>query len=177
VPITSERHLQILASVHAQGRVGTLPGTDVGVGLGIGLTSGRWRTDLRWTHGLRRDQVASLPAGASGRFNVATGSLTTCVDVGRIKLAFGPCAVAEAGRVTAAGYGVTAGFSRQVLWLALGGGGFSSLAASKHLRISIEVDALASLYRPDYAFEDIPGVVFKAPAVGGRALVDLSWQF
>jgi hypothetical protein len=176
-PVGRDRRLQILASVYSQGRVGTLPGTDVGVGLGVGLAGARWHSDLRWTYGLRRDQVASLPSGAAGRFNLATGSLTGCVDVVRLNLAFGPCAVAEAGRVSATGYGATAGFSRDATWLALGGGVFSSLVVSKHLRISVEVDALAPLYRPDYVFEDIPGVVFKAPAVGGRALVDLSWQF
>jgi hypothetical protein len=175
--VSRDRRLQILASVHSQGRVGTLPGMDVGVGLGVGLAGGRWRAELRWAYGLRRDQVASLPSGAAGRFNLATGSLTGCIDVGRIKLAFGPCAVAEAGRVSATGYGATAGFSRDVMWLALGGGVFSSLMVSKHLRTSVEVDALASLYRPNYVFDEIPGVVFKAPAVGGRALVDLCWQF
>ena len=39
------------------------------------------------------------------------------------------------------------------------------------------VDALASLYRPDYVFDDIAGVAFKAPALGGRALIEGSWQF
>jgi len=177
VPVSAERQPKILASVHTQGRVGTLPGTDVGVGLGIGMTGARWRTELRWTYGLRRDQVAALPSGASGRFNVATGSLTGCIDIGRFNLAFGPCAVAEAGRASVTGYGATAGFSKDVIWLALGGGVFSSMAVSKHLRTSIELDALAPLYRPDYVFEDMPGVVFKAPPVGARALIDVSWQF
>ena len=176
-PVSKERRLQILASVYSQGRVGTLPGTDVGVGLGVGLAGARWRSELRWTYGLRRDQVATLPSGAAGRFNLAAGSLKGCIDVGRITLAFGPCAVLEVGRVSATGYGATAGFSRNLTWLALGGGVFSSLVVSKHLRASVEVDALASLYRPVYVFEEIPGVIFKAPAVGGRALVDLSWQF
>jgi hypothetical protein len=176
-PVGRDERLQILASVSSQGRVGTLPGTDVGVGLGIGLAGARWRAELRWTYGLRGDQVASLPSGAAGRFNLTTGSLTGCVDVLRFNLAFGPCAVAEAGRVSATGYGATAGFSRHAPWLALGGGVFLSLVVSKHLRTSVEVDALASLYRPDYVFEEIPGVVFKAPAVGGRAMVDVSWQF
>ena len=81
------------------------------------------------------------------------------------------------GRVSATGYGATAGFSKDAPWLALGGGVFASLMVSKHLRTSVEVDALASLYRPDYVFDEIPGVIFKAPAVGGRALIDLSWQF
>lgn len=175
--VTEERWPKILASVEAQGRVGALPGADVGVGLGIGLAGARWHTQLRWTYGLRRDQIASLPSGASGRFNVAAGSLTGCIAVGRFKLSLGPCAVVEAGRASATGSGSTAGFSKDVPWLALGAGIFSSIAFSKHLRTSIEVDALAALYRPDYVFENTPGVVFKAPAVGGRALLGVSWQF
>jgi len=89
-PASRQRHLQMLASVSAQGRVGTLPGTDVGIGLGVGLAGERWRWDLRWTYGLRRDQVALLPSGAAGRFNLDAGSLSGCFDVGRIRLAFGP---------------------------------------------------------------------------------------
>jgi hypothetical protein len=176
-PVGAEGELHILASVYSQGRVGTLPGAEVGVGVGLGLAGARWRSELRWTYGLRQDQVASLPTGAAGRFSLAAGSLTSCVDVGRTKLAFGPCAVAEGGRVSGTGYGATAGFSRHAAWLALGGGAFSSVLVFKHLRTSFEVDLLAPLYRPAYVFADIPGVVFKAPAVGGRALLDVSWQF
>ncbi len=176
-PVSPERRLKLLAGVHAQGRVGTLPGTDVGVGLGIGLAGARWRAELRWTRGLRRDRVAALPSGAAGRFNVDTASLTGCIDLRRSRLEFGPCAVAEAGRASATGYGVTAGFSKHVPWLAAGAGIFSSIVLATHLRTSIELDVLAPLYRPDYVFEDTPGVVFKAPPVGGRALADVSWQF
>jgi len=176
-PARAERRLKILASIHTQGRLGTLPGTDAGVGVGIGLAGARWRAEFSWTYGLRRDQVAALPSGAAGRFNAAAGSLTGCVDVGRQKLAFGPCAVAEAGRVSAIGYGATAGFSREVLWLALGGGAFTSMPLSRGLQASMELDVLAPLYRPDYVFQDVPGVVFKAPPVGIRALVEASWRF
>lgn len=176
-PVTHPRQLRILASIHAQGRAGTLPGTDVGVGAGIGLAGARWRAELRWTYGLRRDQVAALPSGPAGRFNIAAGSLTGCSDLGGLPLALGPCAVAEVGRVTATGYGTAAGFSRDVLWLAAGAGVFSSLALSKHLHTSVEVDVLAPLYRPDFVFLDMPGVVFKAPVVGGRAVFELSWAF
>ncbi|HVY37334.1 MAG TPA: hypothetical protein VHM31_05345 [Polyangia bacterium] len=171
------RPLHVLVGVHAQARAGTLPETDVGAGLGVGLAGLRWRAELRWTYGLRRDQPALLPSGAAGRFNLDAGSLTGCVDLGRGKLAFGPCGTAEAGRVSATGSGATAGFSKNAPWLALGGGVFASLAVSEHLRTSVEVDALAPLYRPDYVFDEIPGVVFKAPPLGGRALIDLSWQF
>jgi hypothetical protein len=163
--------------IHLQGRVGTLPGADIGIGLGIGMAGPRWRTDLRWTYGLRRDQVASLPSGASGRFNIAAGSLTECFNLGQAKLGFGPCVSLEMGRVSVEGYGTTTGFSKHSLWLALGGGALVSFAIGPHLRASMEADVVVPMYRPDYVFQDVPGVVFKAPAVGGRALVEVSWHF
>jgi len=176
-PRSNRREMQLLVGVHAQGRIGTLPGADLGLGLGLGLAGARWRTDLRWSYGLRRDQVASLPSGASGRFNIAAGAVTECFNMGQDKLRFGPCAALEAGRVSVNGFGATAGFSRDALWLALGGGGFVSIVMGQHLHALMEVDVVAPLYRPDYVFQDVPGVVFRAPAVGGRALADLSWHF
>jgi hypothetical protein len=139
--------------------------------------------ELRLTYGLRRDQVANLPslAGASGRFNITTGSLAGCFNVGRPEIAFGPCAVAEAGVVSANGRvngrGASAGFSKRAPWLALGGGAYLSFALGQHLRTSLQVDLLAPTYRPAYVFQDTPGVVFQAPPVGGRALADISWRF
>jgi hypothetical protein len=179
-PVSSPRpprSVWIVAGVHTEGRVGGLPEPDAGVGLGVGVTGRRWRALLRGTYGLRRDQVASLAAGASGRFNLVAGSLTGCMDVGRFRLAVGPCAVVEAGRASASGYGATAGWTREVPWVALGAGAFASASVTSHLHATIEVEALAPLYRPAYVFEDIPGVVFMAPPVGGRTLVELSWQF
>jgi hypothetical protein len=176
-PKTSKRQVEFLAGVHVQGRLGTLPGADIGTGLGIGLAGSRWRTDLRWSYGLRRDQVASLPSGVSGRFNIATGSVTGCFNLGQTKVGFGPCAAVEVGRVSVNGYGATAGFSKHAPWLALGGGAFLSFAMGQHLRTSMEVDVVAPMYRPDYVFQDVPGTVFNAPAVGGRALADVSWHF
>jgi hypothetical protein len=176
-PQVNRRELHLLIGIHAQGRVGTLPGADLGLGLGVGLAGARWRTFLRWSYGLRRDQVASLPSGASGRFSIAAGSATECFNVGQGKLAFGPCAGIEAGWVSVHGFGTTAGFAKDAPWVALGGGGFLSFVMGRRLYASLEVDIVAPLYRPDYVFQDVPGVVFRAPAVGGRALADLSWHF
>jgi hypothetical protein len=176
-PKSNQRELAFLAGLHAQGRTGTLPGADLGLGLGVGVASARWRTDVRGTYGLVRDQSASLPSGASGRFSIATGSLTECFNLGQRRWGFGPCAALEAGRVSVMGFGATAGFSRHALWLALGAGGFLSLAMGQHLHALLEVDVIAPMYRPDYVFQDVPGVVFRAPAVGVRALADISWHF
>jgi hypothetical protein len=177
LPQSNPRHLAVLAGLHAQGRIGALPGADIGLGLGVGVASARWRTDVRWNYGLRRDQVAALPSGASGRFNIAAGSVTECFSLGQSRWEFGPCAALEAGRVSVEGFGATAGFSKNVLWLALGGGVFLSRPMGRHLHATMEVDVIAPMYRPDYVFQAVPGVVFRAPALGGRALAEISWHF
>jgi hypothetical protein len=178
-PPAGPRSADFVAGLHAQGSLGTLPGFDVGVGLDIGLSGRRWRMEVRGTYGLRRDQVAYLPspAGAYGRFNLASGALAGCFDLGQAGLAFGPCAVVEAGVVSAEGYGASVGFAKRAPWVALGGGGYLSFAMGRRLRASLEIDVLFPVYRPEYVFQDVAGVVFQAPAAGGRALTGMAWCF
>jgi hypothetical protein len=171
--------LDVLAGLHAQGRLGTLPGVDVGLGVGVGLAGRRWRVELRGTYGLRRDQVAylsSLP-GAYGRFNIFTSALSACLNLGRAALAYGPCAAAEAGLVSAEGHGATRGFSKRAPWAALGAGAYISFAVGRHVLPVLQADVLVPIWRPEYIFEDLPGVVFQAPAVGGRLLAGVAWRF
>jgi len=168
--------MEFIAGPHVQGRVGTLPGVDIGLGIGVGLSGRRWRTDLRGTYGLK-EQVATLPSGASGRFFIVTGSVSGCLKLGQERLAFGPCAVFEPGLVSSSGYGASAGFSKHAVWLAAGGGIHLSSSWGRYLRSVLEVDVLMPLLRPDYVFQDVPGVVFRAPAVGTRALAAIACHF
>jgi len=168
--------MEFLVGPHLQGRLGTLPGVDIGLGIGVGVSGRRWRTDLRWTYGLK-EQVATLPSGASGRFGMVTGSVSGCLNLGQEKPAFGPCAVIEPGLVSSSGSGASAGFSKHAAWLAVGGGVYLSSSWGRYLRTTLEVDVLMPLHRPDYVFQDVPGVVFRAPAVGSRALAAIACHF
>ena len=168
--------MEFLAGPHVQGRVGTLPGVYIGLGVGAGLVGRRWRTDLRWTYGLK-ERVATLPSGASGRFVLITGSVSGCLNLGRERPAFGPCAVFEPGLVSTSGYGASTGFSKHAAWFAVGGGVYLSSSWGQYLRTLLEVDVLLPLHRPDYVFQDVPGVVFRAPAVGSRALAAIACHF
>jgi hypothetical protein len=179
VAARSEQPLELVANLHSQVSYGTLPEIDVGVGIGVALSGRRWRAALRGSYGLRRDQVGALPSGsgAYGRFNITTGALTGCYRVEQSALAFGPCVVGEAGVVSAEGHGASAGFGKHAPWVALGPGGYLSVALGRHLRGSVEAEVLLPLYRPEYVFQDLPGVAFKAPSVGGRALLSIGWRF
>jgi len=168
--------MEFLVGPHVQGRLGTLPGVDIGLGIGAGLVGRRWRTDLRWTYGLK-EQVATLPSGASGRFSIVTGSISGCLNLSQARTAIGPCAVFEPGLVSSSGYGASAGFSKHAAWLAVGGGVYLSSPWGRYLRTTLEVDVLMPLHRPDYVFQDVPGVVFRAPAVGSRALAAIACHF
>lgn len=178
-PPIAARSIDFLASVHGQASTGTLPGMDVGVGAGVGLAGQRWLWELRGTYGLRRDQVAylsSLP-GAYGRFNIYAGTLAGCLRFGPSAFSLGPCAVAEGGLVTAEGYGASVGFSKRAPWAAAGAGAYLAFALGKHVQALLRVDVLAALWRPEYVFQDVSGVIFQAPAVGGRGLASIGWRF
>lgn len=167
---------EFLVGPHLQGRLGTLPGVDIGLGIGVGLVGQRWRTDLRWTYGLK-EQGATLASGASGRFSIMTGSVSGCLNLGQAETAYGPCAVFEPGLVSSSGYGASAGYSKHTAWLAVGGGVYLSASLGRYLRALLEVDVLMPLHRPEYVFQDVPGVVFRAPAVGSRALAAIACHF
>ncbi|HEY5956616.1 MAG TPA: hypothetical protein VIV60_08690, partial [Polyangiaceae bacterium] len=97
-PRAEHESMKFLVGSHVLGRMGTLPGVDIGLGIGVGLSGRRWRTDVRWTYGLK-EQVAALPSGAAGRFSIVSGSISGCLNLGRERPAFGPCAVVEPGLV------------------------------------------------------------------------------
>ena len=178
VALSSET-TRFLVGIHAQTRLATLPGMDIGVGLGVGIVSRRWRLELRGTYSVRRDQVAHLSTlpDANGRFNILTGALSGCFNLGQAGFAFGPCAIAEAGMVSAKGYGVDTGFTKRAPWVALGGGGYASMPLGHHLEATVHLDVLVPLWRPAYVFAGTPGAVFQAPAVGGLALASIGWRF
>jgi hypothetical protein len=181
VPVASPGDATVdwLAGAHVQVSSGTLPDLDVGMGVGVQVSGRRWRAELRGTYGLRRNQINRLPAGegAYGQFNITTGAMTGCYSLGRPGLGFGPCVVAEAGVVSAEGHGASVGFDKRAPWIAIGAGGFLSIAMGQHLRGSAEIDVLFPLYRPAYIFQDLAGVVFRAPIVGGRLLAGIEWRF
>jgi hypothetical protein len=178
-PALEARPGGLLATIHAQGSLGTLPGLDVGAGVGLGLAGRRWRIELRGTYGLRRDQVAhaSAPPGAYGQFNFTGGAFSGCFNLGHDAVDFGPCADAELGVVSAKGFGVSVGFPAHTTWVALGAGGYVAIALGSHVNIPIHIDVLAPLLRPEYVFKDVEGRVYQAPPVGARIHAGVAWRF
>jgi hypothetical protein len=178
-PRPAGRPIDVWAAMHGQASLGVLPGVDAGVGAGVGLGGQRWRVELRGTYGLRRDQTArsSAAPAAYGQFNFLGGALAACINLGGDAIAFGPCAGAEAGMVSAKGYGVSVGFPARTAWLALGAGGYAAIALGPHLAIPVHVDVLAPLRRPRYVIKDMDGTVFQASAVGVRLVAGIEWRF
>lgn len=173
------RPIDVLAAIHGQASWGVLPGVDVGLGVGMGLAGQRWRVELRGAYGLRRDQVARASAvpEAYGQFNFLGATLAGCLNLGGDEVAFGPCADAEAGMVSATSRGVSLGFPARTTWLALGAGGYAALALGPHRAIPLHVDVLAPLRRPEYVIREVEGTVFQAPTVGARVLAGIEWRF
>jgi hypothetical protein len=176
-----ERRVAYFVGIHAAGSYGTLPSVDAGLGGGVGLAGRRWRVELRGTYGLRRDQRVTAPSPAPpdsyGRFNFAAAALAGCVNLGREDLAFGPCADAEVGMLSAKGFNVSEGFSAQTLWLALGAGAYAAIPLGPHLSLPLHLDVVAPLLRPEFVFRNVPTRVFRAPVVGGRASAGVELHF
>jgi hypothetical protein len=176
-----ERRVAYLVGIHAAGSYGTLPSIDAGLGGGVGLAGRRWRVELRGTYGLRRDQRVTAPSPAPpdsyGRFNFAAAALAGCVNFGREGLAFGPCADAEVGMLSAKGVGVSEGFSAQTLWLAMGAGAYAAIPLGPHLSLPLHLDVVAPLLRPEFVFRNVPTRVFRAPVVGGRISAGVEFHF
>jgi hypothetical protein len=174
--------IEYLVGLHGAGSSGTLPSFDAGLGGGIGLAGRRWRVELSGTYGLRRDQkaaVAEVP-GAYGRFNFMAAMLAGCFNLGGA-LAYGACADAEVGMVSAKGFGINQGLPARTLWLALGAGVYAAVPLRPYLSLPVHLDMLAPLRRSEFVFKDEPGNVtgrvFKAPAAGVRISMGIELHF
>ena len=176
------RSVAYLLGIHAAGSYGTLPSVDAGLGGGIGLAGRRWRAELRGTYGLRRDQKAwpaapPAPADAHGQFNFTAAALAGCFNLGREGPAFGPCADAEIGVVSAKGVGVSVPLPAHTLWLALGAGAYAAIPLGPHLSLPLHLDVLAPLRRSEFVFRYVPTRVFQAPVVGARLSAGIELHF
>jgi len=173
----------VLLGIHAAGSQGTLPSWDAGLGAELGLAGRFWRAELRGTYGLRRDQKAGVaaPAGAFGQFNFVSAALAGCFNLRAGGLAYGPCLDAEAGMVSAQGFGISQSLPAHTLWLALGGGLYASLPLRHRLSLPLHLDVLAPLRRSEFVFKDETGKVtsrvFQAPVAGGRLSAGIELSF
>jgi hypothetical protein len=168
-----------LLGLQAQGSQGTLPSVDIGLGGSVGVVGRRYRVELRGAYGLRRDQIANaatLP-GAYGKFNFLAATLAGCFNLGGQAVAFGPCADAEVGVVSAQGFGVSQSFPTSKPWLAIGAGGYAAISLGPRWSFPLHLDILAPLLRPEFVFKNVPDRVFQAPVVGIRVSAGIELRF
>jgi hypothetical protein len=168
-----------LLGLQAQGSQGTLPSVDLGLGGSVGVVGRRYRVEIRGAYGLRRDQIANAvtPAGAYGKFNFLAATLAGCFNLGGQAVAFGPCADAEVGVVSAQGFGVSQSFSTSKPWLAIGAGGYAAISLGPRWSVPLHLDILAPLLRPEFVFKNVPSRVFQAPVVGVRVSAGIELRF
>ena len=149
------------------------------MGGGIGIQGRRWRAELRGTYGLRRDQKAwaAAPAGAYGQFNFVAAAFAACINLGPQAFAFGPCADAEFGVISAQGFGVSQSLPTSTSWSALGAGGYAAASLGRHLSFPVHLDVLAPLRRSEFVFKNEPTRVFQAPPAGVRMSAGIELRF
>ncbi|MGF1468460.1 MAG: hypothetical protein ACFCGT_20235 [Sandaracinaceae bacterium] len=159
--------------------VGTLPGPSPGV---------RLEGTLRWPRASARVRAEAFLAQSvrpgepeAARASVAAASATAlgCGHplVGRVELAL--CGAVAAGALFARSRGVSAPGSSAAFWLAAGAGAVLRWWPWPRFGLGVDADALASLVRPRFVVDGIPGdgQVFRPSPVSGRFAAALELRF
>jgi hypothetical protein len=163
----------------AAGDLGSMPGSTVGIGLVLGVESGRARAEVEgvaWVPRLASD--GSAP-NAGGQVGLYSGAIHGCFDlVGSIDtgLDVGPCAGAELGASTGQGVGIARPLHPSGLWAALLAGVTVRGSASPGFFWWFSAEAGLSIRRPVYAVAGL-GPIFQASPVIGRASLGVGWRF
>jgi hypothetical protein len=157
---------------------GPLPGIEYGVGAGVGIHLGSFLVEASITDWLRSAvATVAVPKGAGGTFRMVSGTLDACYRARVDFLDLGPCAEFEAGQIEATGLGVSHTSTAYVPWVAAGGGAFAAANLGGGWALPLQLEALVPLARRDYAIQNVPSVVYRPSAVGGRLSMGLEVRF
>jgi hypothetical protein len=147
---------------------GSLPGVSAGFGVTGALLIGAQRIEVGFA--ARPPATGTLAARptAGGSVDLISGSIGTCRALLERPVQLGPCLSLEAGRMHAAGFGVTAPGHADEPWVAAGAGGLLSWAPVRRVALVLRIDAVAPLLRPTFVLDGV-GPVHRPDAVAGRA--------
>jgi hypothetical protein len=157
--------------------VGVLPAPAVEVGAKAGLRLGWALIELGARSALTaaRAGAAARPA-TGGAFTLAAGSVAGCALLGGGGLRGGPCAGLELGQLRARAVGVSRSTPRAAWWLAASAGAGLSWETARRLAVSLRLDGLVPLERPQFEIDNV-GPVFRTAALCGRIAVGLDLRF
>lgn len=173
--------IRFSASASLAGDTGTLPAASVGPQLALAWLPGRFRAEIALAYA-----TPQRGSGAGGRAEGADFDLWTAGarvgvawPIGAFQL--GPLAGADVESLGAAGFGGTASFQQDAVFIAIGGGLRASWSPLPRLAVRLVGQAMVPLSRPSFVIVDpapVPAELVHQPAaVAGRATFGVEWQF
>ncbi len=180
-----ERHDEVVASRDHRFAAGLAGGVDVGtlprLASRLNLTVAwlplrRLRAELSLGAGPSQRATSAAVSNAGGDFQLWSGSLQGCYGVFQGWASISPCAGLEIDSVSAAGFGADTPLRGAGTWAALAAGGLVSWEILPWLAVRAKMEALAPLYRYEFAIDGI-GVVHRPARLAGHLLLGLEVRF
>jgi hypothetical protein len=156
---------------------GSLPGTGLGLGAGLGI---RWKALRATVRGELWQPQTPQVSGFATRFILQSGRAEACLTQAAYGLELGPCVGAAVQRLT--GEGVASELflakSRATAWVSGTGGLFASLPTPgfSHLRFFGEASVLVSPLRPRFVIDQL-GAVHEPALAAPQLDLGCEWIF
>jgi hypothetical protein len=185
-PLPAREHLRMSAGLRALVDLGSLPGASGGLGLVLGVHSGRWHFEGEGTAWSPRLALAEPEEDKGGEIGLYTGGLRGCWDGVRSAsggLRLGGCLDGEAGLTTGKGtVGIAQRHETSGLWAAVFAGLTARQVTASGLMPWLSLDVGTAVRRPSFVINPgsrlaPPVLVFQASEVVARAALGLAWIF
>lgn len=169
----------VAAGAALVGDAASLPGSGLGVALGVAVGGEVLELRLLGTYLPAREASRQTPSGSGGvTVGLLAGAVAGCLPrLLRVsELELGVCAGAELGSLSATGTGVDISRSASVLWSALRADASARWALGRGLTLDLLLSALVPTERHEFTISEV-GPVFRPSALVGRAGVGVSYAF
>jgi hypothetical protein len=137
---------------------GSLPGTGLGMELGIHSQWSGWRLEFAGIFLPQRSELAAGSSVVGGRIDLLALSVKGCVFRQPGAFGGGACGVFEFGRRSAEGFGAAINGSASATWVAPGLGVYGGYEFSRGFSFRGRVEALAPLERSEFIVENVGSV-------------------
>jgi hypothetical protein len=152
-----------------------LPHPGLGAGIGIGLRFPIGALELTAaTYIPEKFTVAGTAVG--GRFMLLSAGARLCPRIVGAAIDLFACATAQFDRLSAEGFGVTTSDTAGTNLATFGVGPRVDFFLTRHLRLSIGVDANYTAGRASFVVQNL-GKVRAIDPLGGSARMDVAWYF
>lgn len=180
-PGSDSTTLGVALGAAATADFGTLPSTGVGGEAVVALVVDRLRVEGRGRIFAKQRALDPANAAQGVDFTLLGGGLRGCFAAIAGTVSLAPCAGAGLERLSAAGFGGNASFSRDAAFVTLDGGALLTWSFARWLALRAELEGVVPLARPSFvvlrADGSVAEVLHRPSSVGGRAGLGIELHF